>query len=188
MKRADNDLIERALANDKESVEELLECLEPLVKSSIRKYHYRHHAFDDLLQEGRLKILECLRDYQKSRGVHFLAYAKSSLRFLYLNMNGKKKVLSLDYEKDGEDPLISYLASGENLEEDFFIREDIRALRLAMEELSEIERDTIILFYLKGVSIGDIAEARGLAYRTVVNNKTRALKKLREILTDEAIC
>lgn len=183
MKIADNDLIDAALANDKDSIKELIDCLEPLIISSIRKYHYRQKDFDDLLQEGRLEILNCLKTYDRSKGVHFLGYAKTCLRYLYLNMNGEKKVLSLDYETEGEDPFISFLASEENLEEDFVLREEIRALRGAMEKLSAIERESIILFYLKGYSIGEIAEAKGLAYRTVVNNKTRGLKKLKSFLT-----
>lgn len=183
MKIADNDLIEKALANDKDSIKVLIDCLEPLIISSIRKYHYRHKDFNDLLQEGRLEILRCLKTYDRSKGVHFLGYAKTCLRYLYLNMNGEKKVLSLDYETEGEDPFISFLASEENLEEDFVLREEIRALRGAMEKLSAIERESIILFYLKGYSIGEIAKAKGLAYRTVVNNKTRGLKKLKSFLT-----
>lgn len=71
MKVADDEMIRGALKGDKERTVDLLESLEPLIISSIRKYYYRPNEFEDLMQDGRVKVLECLEDFDPTRGVHF---------------------------------------------------------------------------------------------------------------------
>lgn len=182
MKIATEEVIEAALDGSGKDVEYLIECLEPLIKKSIRSYYYRKDEFEDLVQEGRLKVLECLRTYDPDRGVHFLGYVKMSLKFLYLNMKDGGLVLSIDQE-DGEGMrIIDGLASDDDIEEDLVLAMDRSILQDALGDLTIIERKVIYDFYIEGKSMVAIAEARGVSYRTVVNNKSRALAKLEEKL------
>ena len=181
MKIADKDLIDRALAGSDGARVELLECLEALIRSSIRRYYYRPNEFEDLAQEARIKILECLEEYDPSKGVHFLGYVKSSLRFLFLSMKDYP-CLSLDYESEGRGCLVDLLVSHEDLEAGVIGREEISILRKALGTLTDLERDSVILFYIENKSIGEIAQSRGRSYRTIVNNKSRAMSKLKKYL------
>lgn len=182
MKVANQVLIDKARMGDLGAKAELLEALEPLIISSIRKYYYRPGEFEDLVQEGRVKVLESLADFDPARGVHFLGYVQSVLKFFYLNKNGARQVLSLDYESESGEALVNFLEAEANIEEDYMAREGVMALRKAMSGLTDRERESLRLFYIEEISLGDIASSLGISYRTVVNNKARALKKLKEIL------
>ena len=48
-----------------------------------------------------------------------------------------------------------------------------------MSTLTEIEKSVIVDFYYNKLSLYEIADKRGIKYRTAVNNKTRAINKLK---------
>lgn len=176
-------LLEAALLGEKWAVEELVRSLEPLIKSSIKKYYYRKHLYQDLIQEGRLCVCESLKSFDPSKGVHLLGYIKTKLSYLYLNMNREREFESLDIDLGDGFSLVDTLVSDTDIEKDF-IRESFSSeLSTALNELTKIEQEIIISFYIKEKSLSQIAKEMGRSYRTVVNNKERALNKLRARLT-----
>ncbi|MDO5718657.1 MAG: sigma-70 family RNA polymerase sigma factor [Tissierellia bacterium] len=186
MKKAIDDLmIERALNGSKEDIEDILLLLEPLIKASIKRYYNRNYLYEDLVQDGRLKLLEYFKSYDPSSGVHFLGYAKMMLKFYFLNRNRDREDYSLDDVNEDGLSLIDIIESDDDIESDFLCREEIEDLRIAMDSLTDIEKSTVIDFYFNNLSISDISEKRNVSYRTVVNNKTRAVKKLRDFLQDK---
>ena len=59
-------------------------------------------------------------------------------------------------------------------------------LKIAWKGIMKSERkDIIICYYVKNMSISDIADALDISYRTVVNIKTRAIEKLKKILKQQ---
>ena len=186
VKIATNEMIKEASKGDRLAQADLLACLEPLIISSIRKYHYRINSFEDLLQEGRILVLDCLRTYDPAKGAHFLAYAKLRLRYFYLEKNRSEEAsLSLDME-DGEGlALVDGLKSTDDTEGDFILRLDLQRLRLALKGLTAIERQIVLDFYIENKSLKVIAQERNISYRTAINNKARAMGKLKEALTSK---
>lgn len=178
-------LLTHALQGNEKAQEDLFVALRPLILSSIRKYHYRSEQFDDLEQLGLIAVYECLQSFDPNRGVHFLGYVKSQLRYLYLEMNRERVCLSLDQPgPDGLAP-IDLLEDEVNIEEDFLVRQDHLELSSAMSALTPTERQIILDYYYRGHSMKQIASDRGTSYRTVVNNKKRALNKLKDHLRNK---
>jgi RNA polymerase sporulation-specific sigma factor len=174
-------LIEEARKGNREAAGEIINRLQPLVISSIRKYYNNGKEYEDLIQEGNLMILESLKSYDSTRAVHFLGYIKLNLKYLYLNKHKRKIHLSLnDSIADGELEIIDMLVSDDKAALDIVL-EDERNIQLnkALEKLTERQREIVILYYVKNMSIGDIGNKLGISYRTVVNTKTRALENLR---------
>ncbi|MEU4160781.1 SigE family RNA polymerase sigma factor [Actinoplanes sp. NPDC026670] len=64
--------------------------------------------------------------------------------------------------------------------------EDRRALLAALDRLTSRERTIVVLRYLDDCSERDTAEALGVSLGTVKSTCSRALRKLRVVLTDEA--
>lgn len=174
-------LRKEARNGDKRACEKLLVKLKPLIINSIRRYYNDYSLYDDLIQDGFETIIRCVKDFNESRGVNFLGYVKVELKFLYLNKHKEKKTFSLN-ETVGEDgvelidllednkldPLENYL----ELEEKEFVME-------ALSILTKRQREVMVLYYLQENSIGEIANMLGISYRTVVNIKVNALKKLK---------
>lgn len=172
----------RAKQGDMEAKEEIVSSLQPLVLSSIKRYYFKRNEFEDLVQDGNIKILECIEDFQPEKGVFFLGYVKTMLRYMYLDKHKKKTSTSLNVKVgQGETEIIDLLVSDEkDILESILDTEEIKELEKVLETLTDRQKEIIILFYMEKMSIGDIGEKLGISYRTVVNTKTRALEKLNQ--------
>lgn len=171
--------MEVALGDDGAAME-LLMRLQPLIISSIRKYYNRSEEMDDLIQEGRLLILDSISDYRGDYSVPYLGFIKSRLKYLYLGKNRGKSFFSLNTPagEDGEE-ILELLEDGSDLEEDYMTRETSAELVKILESLPTRERQVVQGFYLENLSIGDISKRYGITYRTVINTKRRALERMK---------
>lgn len=179
-----NQILNQARQGNPSSKEELLTRLKPLIIHSIKRYYYRKEEFEDLVQEGYLVILDCLESYDEDKGVKFLGYAKLSLKYHYLNKHKEKIHLSLNtLLGDTEEEWIDLLQSEEDNQEDIILKnEQTSEIINAIYQLPYKQRETILAYYVCRKSIQEIAEDQGVSYRTVVNTKTNAIKKLRTII------
>lgn len=180
-------LLDKARAGDKASKEEIINRLQPLIISSIRRYYNKPKEYEDLIQDGNLIILECIEDYEPSKGVHFLGYVKTMLRYLYLDKHKTKIHHSLnEVVGDGEVELMDLLVSEDKEALDLILdEEDNKYLLEALDRLTDRQREVTILYYFENMKIEDIASRLGVTYRTVVNTKTRALEKMALLLKNK---
>lgn len=170
--------------NDKNAKEELILKLEPLIKSSIKRYYYKPYMYEDLLQEGYEVVLNAIEEYDSNKGSHFLGFVKLNLRYHYLNKHKEKQTSSLNQTiKDGETELID-LIEDEAFSplENIIQKEEINKLKEGINYLTPRQREIIIAYYIEDMSIKDIGEKLGIAYRTVVNIKTNAIDALKNII------
>lgn len=174
-------LRKEARDGDKGACEQLLIKLKPLILKSIRRYYNDYSLYDDLIQDGFETVIRCVEDFDESKGVNFLGYTKVQLKFLYLNKHKEKKTFSLN-EIVGEDGVefIDILEdNGLDPLENYLVMEEREFVLGALSILTERQREVVVLYYLHEISIGDIADMLGISYRTVVNIKTNAIKKMR---------
>ena len=174
-------LYKESYLGDKESQLIILERLKPLIISSIRKYKQDWNDYEDLIQEGRVMVLICIKDYNPNINVPFLGYVKSRLKYLYLNKAKVRKDLSLN-EKFGEDgeEYLELLESDENIVEGILEKELCESLHRVIQTLPKREIEVLCDFYFNDLTITQISKKYNTTYRTVLNQKTNALKKLRE--------
>jgi len=167
---------------DVEAKGELLAKMKPLIINSIRRYYNNIQLYDDLIQEGYEIILEGVRNFDDTRGVYFLGYIKSLLKYHYLNKHREKYVISLNTPiGENEEELMDILESNEVDPLDNIIQtEEYKELRNSFSLLTERQRKVVVLFYSCRMPIGKIAEKLGISYRTVVNTKTAAIQKLKK--------
>jgi RNA polymerase sporulation-specific sigma factor len=156
--------------------------MKPLIINSIRRYYNNIQLYDDLIQEGYEIILEGVRNFDDTRGVYFLGYIKSLLKYHYLNKHREKYVISLNTPiGENEEELMDILESNEVDPLDNIIQtEEYKELRNSFSLLTERQRKVVVLFYSCRMPIGKIAEKLGISYRTVVNTKTAAIQKLKK--------
>lgn len=58
--------------------------------------------------------------------------------------------------------------------------EELTKLKQAINSLTPRQREVVIAYYIEDMSIGEIGEKLGIAYRTVVNTKARAIDVLKK--------
>lgn len=181
-----DDLVEKAKDGDRSAVAEIIEKLQPLVKASIRRYYNKINEYEDLLQDGNIKILESIHSYEKSQGVHFLGYIKMNLKFLYLDKHKIKIHDSLNKTiGDSEIEEIDLLPSQDlNILDGVIEKEISETLGQLLGNLPERQKQVILLYYFEKMSIKEIGEKLGISYRTVVNTKTNGIKNMRESIND----
>ena len=163
----------------------IVEKYHPLIVSSINRYYNKPHEFEELYDQGVLEICEAIRDYDINRNDSFGGYLKARIYYFYISKNKEKESLSLD-EPVAEDDLtlMDMLEDPQNIEEDFLEREKYKGLYEAIKTLTERQRKILLDFYIRKISISDIAEKYNIKYRTVVNTKTMALEKLKKYLVN----
>lgn len=184
------DLVIRAKEGDSDAAADVLDRLKPLLISSIRRYFNDYRQYDDLLQDGNLMVIECLNDFDPSKGVHFLGYIKSKLRFMYLNKHKIRVHSSLNKTiGEGSVEILDLLVSEEShILQVLVDDEDLNLLNAAMDVLTKRQREVIELHYIEAINMVDIAVLLGVSYRTVINTKVVSLDKLkREILRKKYI-
>lgn len=174
------DLVELSKKGDGKAKEDLLLKLNPLIISSIRRYYNRKDQYDDLIQEGYETMLLGIEEYDPTKGVYFLGYVKTILKYCYLNKHREKQCLSLNEPLESGE-FIDLLEGDEDDPVDATVKnEDINALVKGLEFLTERQKQVVVDFYINNLSIGAIADKMEVSYRTVVNTKTVAIKKLKE--------
>lgn len=175
-------LLELSRSGDMEAKERLLLKLKPLLIHSIRRYYNRIEKYDDLIQDGNELILKAIEEYDPDRGVYFLGYVKAMLRYCYLDKHRERQELSLNQPLDrGE--LMDMLEGDEEDPAQILVRTEEHSLLVeALANLTERQRTIIVAYYIHRMSIGEIAAKLGVSYRTIVNTKTLAIKRLREAM------
>jgi RNA polymerase sporulation-specific sigma factor len=180
-----NELLAKAKLGDKKSKQKILELLYPLIISSIRRYYNKSNEYEDLIQGGREVILYCINNFDETKGVHFLGYIKTRLRYFYLNKHNEKLTISLNAKvgEDNEEEIVDLLKSDiENPLESLLRLEEKMILQDALSTLTTRQGEIIIDFYFENLTLDEISKKLDISYRTVVNTKTAALNKLRKQL------
>lgn len=185
MYRELDELVDKAKTGDISAKEEILNRLQGLIFNSIKRYYNNVTEYEDLVQEGNKVVLESIDSYDRSKGVYFLGYIKTMLKYTYLNQHKRRFVLSLNVcvDDSGETQLMDMLESDEEGILDRIIKsEEESSVRLALSTLTQRQRQVLVYFYFERLSISEIAKRMGITYRTVVNTKTRAIERVRENL------
>lgn len=180
-------LVERAKRGETVAAQQVIDRLHPLICSAIRR-HGGEPDREDLYQETCLIILQCIRDFDPSKGVPFLVYVNKRVRFGLMNICRRRvSTISLDKELEGHDSdtctLADLLMSPQpGVDETVVQGDEVRHLYHAISKLSPKQRQVILLHFFYGLKYRDIARARNSHYKSVLRLKDRALKSLKEHL------
>ncbi|KNF09676.1 RNA polymerase sigma factor, sigma-70 family [Gottschalkia purinilytica] len=180
-------LYKESLEGKDQSIGKLIVNLKPLIINSIKKYYNNYNLFDDLIQEGNEIILRVLKTMTFESEKHFLGYVKNALRFHYLDKHKQKNMdisLNQTISQDEKIEMIDTIIDESLTQEEMVIKnEEVNILWKGILSLTERQQEIITLYYIERKPIEYIARTLNISYRTVVNTKSTALKRLKKIIT-----
>ena len=166
-------LITAAQSGDKQALEQLCLAFEPLFRSEMRRdMFYNALGFEEGLSLARLKFIELVLTYNGADYEHFAGYVRCRIHFaLYDEV---KKVWA------DEKPLPDSEAEGAEFSDDVIEREELSILlNLALNKLTDKQRQTIEALYINGYSGRETAELLNCSPAMVTKHHKQALKNLR---------
>lgn len=184
-----NRVLNSALVGEERSKVKLVNMLDPLIKSSIKKYCPIKREYEDLYSDGRAMILFSIETFNHKS--NFLHFVKLNLKYFYLDTykyllnvenDIRKSEVKNDNSEEGEITVFDTLDSGIDIEGDYIYREREGILRDAMNYLSPRQGLVVRLFYYERMSLSEIADFLGISVRTVVNLKSKAIENMKKFV------
>ena len=175
-----------AKSGDKEAMGEIVGKFTPFVIKTAKSIYIKSWDIEDLIQIGQVSIIKAVNMFDTDKSNGFTSYVTNAImrNFYTLIRDNVKKTsyCSLNSSNEEGSELIDIIASDEDIEEDFIKEEEKRRLTKALNKLLEQEKEIIYWFYFENRTLQDYVNFKGIAYRTAVDRKKRALIKLRTII------
>ncbi|HAS72961.1 MAG TPA: RNA polymerase sigma factor [Clostridiales bacterium UBA8960] len=172
----DEGLFQRIATGDSEALEKLYHATERTLYAYALALTRNHDHAVDLIQECYLKVMGAAHLYRPMGKP--LAWLFTITRNLYLMDYRKQKRMTPYDPQDFEKAYpFSFVESSE----------DRIVLEGALTQLTEQEREIVLLYAVSGLKHKDIAEHLNLSLNTVLSKYHRALKKLKRHLEERGV-
>lgn len=174
------DLINRAKQGERASIGQLYE------EYNVQVYRYLYylvgdvHTAEDLTSEVFIRMIRSLPNYHY-QGISFQAWLfqiAHNLAVDYFRKDRKQLQVELEDNFHGDDP-----------DPDRAVEQNLTSAMLhqALEKLNSAQRDVIVLRFVAGMPIAQVAQALRKSEDTVKGLQRRGLASLRKILEDRDV-
>jgi len=178
-----DDWVVRAQKGEQEAKIYIIKKIHPLLYKMMLYVPREYRDVEELYQESVLRVLELIQSYEPGRGVPFIGYVQTMLRFWYLSKRQETKELPVDW-----DVLQSFIGTVEGTQdEEILVKEQREWLVKGFNQLTKRQRIAVWRYYIEGVSLGKIAKELGCSYGVAVKHKKKGLENLRKILPKDLI-
>lgn len=192
---SDTELIKMYRNDDQWAFDEIFARYRKTVKFHARFFYLTGGDIEDLIQEGMLGLVDAVKSYRDDRGASFATFADRCIKSKIikavesdnkksnepLNNSVSLQSESKSGDKEGAKIKVDH-DSDEGLGNPENIVIDSENIRIAIERISDrlsgLE-DRIFRLFLKGHSISEISEEKGMEYKAVDNALSRIKNKVR---------
>lgn len=157
--------------------------IEKLIYSLAMRYRRPGLDVEDLVQTGCEGVLQAARVWDPAGGSSFQTFAALRIRDALRTVVGAKRkdvlvTVSFDEPIDDGKSLHDLIGSDIDIESDYASMEDSSRVRLALESLSDSDREVLSLAFADDMSDPEIALKTGTPRSTVRNRRNGALRRL----------
>lgn len=189
----DEELIDRIRDGEEQITDYIMDKYKYLVRNKAGSMYILGADREDLIQEGMIGLFKAIRDYDSGRDASFFTFAElcvSRQMYSAVQAAGRMKHIPLnsyislyDGGENGEESILNVLADhGQNPEDEFIDKENVRQLEQRMEkELSGFEKQVLDL-YITGMTYGQIAKVLGRDEKSTDNALQRLRTKIRKMI------
>lgn len=157
-------------------VDEVL-VLEAALLGYLRRHWRDVEEIVDLRQETYARVYAAAR---RARPTHVKAFVFMTARNLMIDRARRAQVVSIDTIADFES--LPVIVDEPNAEEQLSSRQELRALREALQKLPRRCREIVVMRKIQGRSQRDVANALGIAEGTVEKQIGKGIRKLADLL------
>ncbi len=176
---AEEPRIQAAIAGRRDAAESLLADLLPRVRSLVRYSVHGDSEVDDIIQEAMIAILRGLPTY-RGEGA-FASWANRVV--VRVTFAASKRARAERCQVDDDSAELAAMPSEEALPDDCLLHREVVEL---LEHLSDEQRRALLLHYVMGMSIPEMAEALEVPFETVRSRLRTGKAHLREMLFRES--
>lgn len=158
----------------------------PLINSLIHNKYIDGYEKEDLLQECHMKLYECMKTFDPSKGIKFSTYLYTSIRNMLTNMligqaiEKKPKLIFMS----GDDPTLLNAVDDINFENEDYAS----ILQEIVKELMLLPRGYVTyLIYIGGKTQQEVADLLGISKQRVSVLNKRNLTALSSIFEDRGL-
>jgi RNA polymerase sigma-70 factor (ECF subfamily) len=184
----DRELVNRAMAGDKEALSTLLQRYRPVVMRHLQRYPVDDADRKDLMQEAMLQVVRKLHTFRGDAQFSTWLYrVTANAALMKMRSERRRRATSLDDANPEENGIPLAVAGGEWAE-----RADRRMetyqlnvrLERALAELPQGYREVVIEHYIEGKPLQGVADNLGTTESAVRSRLHRARASLRRMLAD----
>jgi RNA polymerase sigma-70 factor (ECF subfamily) len=135
---------------------------------------YHGQIAEDVCQEVFIRAWKALPKFTLKDGGTFQAFLFRIARNLIIDLSRKKKEVPLEH--------VGEISKEDNLIEGISRKEDIQRVKTALEKLTDIDRQIIILRYFEELSHSEAAKILNMREGALRVRTMRLLKKLKELI------
>lgn len=182
--RSDSTLVARVLAGERETFAPLLLRYYASVARLCRRLLGATPEAQDVAQETALQAFLRLSElHEPARFGAWLHAIAANLARMELR---RRRTVSLDAMPDSADAIVLWAAGPHTPEEVHAARELHDTIVAALAELSELNREVVLGFYMDGYSYAELAELLGVPVSTVKGRLFKGRRQLRRTLAPAA--
>ncbi|GAA0077254.1 sigma-70 family RNA polymerase sigma factor [Clostridium sp. CTA-5] len=178
-------LVRKSKDGDKLSKEKLIEEFRPFILNLSKRTFIDGYDLYDVQNECYKNLLKCLKSYNLEKH-RFVAYATNGIKN---NINDLIKRSKNRSSTEGYEALTlcdnlehTLPSDNSNLEDILCDKCAFQTLRLAINNLSEEEKELIDFVFFKNNTIKLYSDLKDMCYSTAVNRKTNALRKINKYI------
>lgn len=162
-----------------DNAERIMADYMPLIYATVRRFD----KFDteEAIDEAKMVLIEAILTYDETQGT-FGNFLKHNLNYYFWDKAKKPSPISLDDEGGNGNSLKDDLVSDDDIEDNFFTKEEYKDLYAKVKSLDKKDILIIKLKYWENLSDKKIGEIMGLSAKTIRNRHSLALRKLREMI------
>lgn len=151
----------------------------PLIYATVRRFD----KFDteEAIEEAKMVLIESILAYDEGQGT-FGNFLKHNLNYYFWDKAKKPVPVSLDVENGNGPSLKDLLLSEDDIEDNFFTKEEYKDLYAKIKSLDRKDVLIIKLKYWENLSDKKIGEIMGLSAKTIRNRHSLALRQLRVMM------
>ena len=184
----DEELIESILSGKTQLYEEIIKRYQNKVYSTVYSYTRDYEEAKDLTQEIFIKIYNNLPNFKNKSQFSTYLYRVAVNRCIdWTRKRRLKTVSAMFFQEEDEIEIYEYIADLSNNPEEILLKEeDGNILREVINNLPEIYRTVMIMFYFQDFSPQEIADILEIPRKTVDTRLYRARNMLRTKFTQKS--
>lgn len=167
---------------DMVSLEEIYQEYYPKVTGLVYKKVGDRDAVEDLVEDIFLKIAQNLDRYDPDKASLSTWIYTIASRMIMDYYRGRRLFLEIPNESGEEGSLPEVLVDDKALDANLLLEEQLELLAEGLTQLKQKERDIVILYYYKDITLKEAAQVMGMSYANAKVLHKKALNKLHKVL------